>query len=189
MVWGGISLEGLTDLHVLNRGNLTGARYRDEILKPIVNPYSGAISPGFLLVHNNARTHAAWKGNFRGWGHWHNWLANTFFRPRLNLAPLGQHGSTHSAASKTAQDSPGAQQRPGWWLAGYRSWTIRRLIRSMPWHCRACIQAHGVHTRYHCVLSIWLNEWSQFWDKSVSRSSLCFSTWFWDTLFKWFCSR
>ena len=52
--------------------------------------------------------------------------------------------------------------------------TIRRLIRSMPQHCKACIQARGGHTRYQCVLSIWLNEWSQFWDKSISRSLFCF---------------
>ena len=33
MVWGGISLEGGTDLHVFNHGKLTCARYRDEILR------------------------------------------------------------------------------------------------------------------------------------------------------------
>ena len=59
VVWGGISLEGRTDMHVLNRGNLTGARYRDEILRPIVRPYADAVGPGFLLVHNNARPHIA----------------------------------------------------------------------------------------------------------------------------------
>ena len=32
MVRGGISLEGYTDLYVLNRGNLISERYRDEIL-------------------------------------------------------------------------------------------------------------------------------------------------------------
>ncbi|KAK3540348.1 hypothetical protein QTP70_029565 [Hemibagrus guttatus] len=32
-------------------------RYRDEILGPIVRPYAGAVGPGFLLVHDNARPH------------------------------------------------------------------------------------------------------------------------------------
>ena len=56
MVWGGISSM---DLHVLNHVNLTCEKYGDEILRPIVMPYAGAVSPGFLLVHDNARPHVA----------------------------------------------------------------------------------------------------------------------------------
>ncbi|KAL0147394.1 hypothetical protein M9458_057305, partial [Cirrhinus mrigala] len=59
MVWGGISLEGRTALHVLARGSLTGIRYRDEILRPLVRPYAGAVGPGFLLMQDNARPHVA----------------------------------------------------------------------------------------------------------------------------------
>ncbi|KAJ8348305.1 hypothetical protein SKAU_G00268940 [Synaphobranchus kaupii] len=59
MVWGGISLEGRTNLHVLANGTLTAVRYRDEILRPIVRPYAGAVGPGFLLVQDNARPHVA----------------------------------------------------------------------------------------------------------------------------------
>ncbi|XP_036442894.1 granzyme B(G,H)-like [Colossoma macropomum] len=36
MVWGGISLEGCTALHVLARGSLTAIRYRYEILRPLL---------------------------------------------------------------------------------------------------------------------------------------------------------
>ena len=59
MVWGGISLEGRTDLHVIANGTLTAVRYRDEILRAIVRPYAGAapgsslggaVGPGFLPV-------------------------------------------------------------------------------------------------------------------------------------------
>ncbi|KAL0175598.1 hypothetical protein M9458_027928, partial [Cirrhinus mrigala] len=39
MVWGGISLEGRTALHVLARGSLTAIR-------PLVRPYAGAVGPG-----------------------------------------------------------------------------------------------------------------------------------------------
>ncbi|KAI4884693.1 hypothetical protein NFI96_001291 [Prochilodus magdalenae] len=59
MVWGGISLEGRTALHVLARGSLTAIRYRDEILRPLVRPYAGAVGPGFFLMQDNARPHVA----------------------------------------------------------------------------------------------------------------------------------
>ncbi|CAJ0924595.1 unnamed protein product [Ranitomeya imitator] len=59
MVLGGISLEGRTVLHVLARGSLTAIRYRDEILRPLVRPYAGAVGPGFLLMQDNARPHVA----------------------------------------------------------------------------------------------------------------------------------
>ncbi|CDQ99500.1 unnamed protein product, partial [Oncorhynchus mykiss] len=53
MVWGGISLGGRTGLHVLARGSLTAISYRDEILRPLVRPYAGAVGPGFLLMQDN----------------------------------------------------------------------------------------------------------------------------------------
>ncbi|KAI4898810.1 hypothetical protein NFI96_005851 [Prochilodus magdalenae] len=59
MVWGGISLEGRTDLYRLDDGTLTAFKYQDEILGPVVRPYAGAVGPGFLLVHNNARPYVA----------------------------------------------------------------------------------------------------------------------------------
>lgn len=52
-------MEGRTDLYCLGNGALTAIRYRDEILEPIVRPYAGAIGPGFLLMHDNARPHVA----------------------------------------------------------------------------------------------------------------------------------
>ncbi|KAI4875056.1 hypothetical protein NFI96_010050 [Prochilodus magdalenae] len=35
------------------------SRYQDEIIGPVVRPNASAVSPGFLLVHNNARPHVA----------------------------------------------------------------------------------------------------------------------------------
>ncbi|GFV65203.1 transposable element Tcb2 transposase [Trichonephila clavipes] len=43
MVWGGISIGGRTDLHIIRNGTLTGRRYADEILRPYVIPYAVAI--------------------------------------------------------------------------------------------------------------------------------------------------
>ncbi len=34
MVWGGISLDGRTDLQVIDRDALTTVRYRDEVFQP-----------------------------------------------------------------------------------------------------------------------------------------------------------
>ncbi|KAI4886909.1 hypothetical protein NFI96_008690 [Prochilodus magdalenae] len=36
-----------------------GSGYRDEILKPLVRPYAGAVGPGLLLMQDNARPHVA----------------------------------------------------------------------------------------------------------------------------------
>jgi hypothetical protein len=58
MVWAGISIDGKTDLHVI-AGNLSGVRYIDEILHPIVKPYAGAVGDGFILMDDNVRPHRA----------------------------------------------------------------------------------------------------------------------------------
>ena len=52
-------MEGRTDLYRLENGSLTAIRYRDEILEPMVRPYAGAVGPGLLLMHDNARPHVA----------------------------------------------------------------------------------------------------------------------------------
>ena len=41
-------------LHVLTRGSLTAMWYRDEIPRPLVRPYAGAVGPGFILMQDNA---------------------------------------------------------------------------------------------------------------------------------------
>ena len=38
---------------------LTGRRFRDEILKPVVVPYSAAIGDNFMLIDDNCRLHPA----------------------------------------------------------------------------------------------------------------------------------
>ncbi|GFU82557.1 transposable element Tcb2 transposase [Trichonephila clavipes] len=59
MVWGGISIGGRTDLHIIRKDTLTGRRYADEILRPHVIPYAGAIGDSFVFQDYNARPHTA----------------------------------------------------------------------------------------------------------------------------------
>ncbi|GFV73586.1 transposable element Tcb2 transposase [Trichonephila clavipes] len=48
LVYGGISIDGRTDLYIIRNGPLTAHRYRDEILKPIVVLYSVAIGDDII---------------------------------------------------------------------------------------------------------------------------------------------
>ncbi|GFX89053.1 transposable element Tcb2 transposase [Trichonephila clavipes] len=59
MVWGGISIGGRTDLHIIRNGTLMGRRYADKILRPHVIPYAGAIGDSFVFQEDNARPHRA----------------------------------------------------------------------------------------------------------------------------------
>ncbi|GFU53967.1 transposable element Tcb2 transposase [Trichonephila clavipes] len=43
LVYGGISINGRTDLYIIRDGPLTARRYRDEIIRPIVVSYAAAI--------------------------------------------------------------------------------------------------------------------------------------------------
>ncbi|GFX31781.1 transposable element Tcb2 transposase [Trichonephila clavipes] len=59
LVYGGISIDGRTDLYIIRDGPLTARRYRDEILRPIVVPYAAAIGDDFILMDDNWRPHRA----------------------------------------------------------------------------------------------------------------------------------
>ncbi|GFY29668.1 transposable element Tcb2 transposase [Trichonephila clavipes] len=53
LVYGGISIDGRTDLYIIRGGPLTARRYRDEILRPIVVTYAAAIGDDFILMDDN----------------------------------------------------------------------------------------------------------------------------------------
>jgi transposase len=59
MVWGGISLEGRTELVIVNQGRLTADRYVTTILEPHVVPYAPYIGENSILMNDNARPHTA----------------------------------------------------------------------------------------------------------------------------------
>ncbi|GFX84373.1 transposable element Tcb2 transposase [Trichonephila clavipes] len=57
LVWGGIMLNGRTELHIFDRGSLTGDRYCEEVLLSHVRLFRGAIGPDFIFMDDNARPH------------------------------------------------------------------------------------------------------------------------------------
>ncbi|GFX49492.1 transposable element Tcb2 transposase [Trichonephila clavipes] len=59
LVYGGISIDGRTDLYIIRDGPLTARRYRDEIIRPIVVPYAAGIGDDFILMEDNCRPHRA----------------------------------------------------------------------------------------------------------------------------------
>ncbi|GFW36665.1 transposable element Tcb2 transposase [Trichonephila clavipes] len=59
LVYGGISIDGRTDLYIIRDRLLTARLYRDEILRPIVFPYAAAIGDDFILMDDNCRPHRA----------------------------------------------------------------------------------------------------------------------------------
>ncbi len=58
MVWGRISLEAHRP-PLLASSTLTAVRFQDEIFRATVRPYTGALGPGFLLVHDNSWPYTA----------------------------------------------------------------------------------------------------------------------------------
>ncbi|KAI3363408.1 hypothetical protein L3Q82_012023 [Scortum barcoo] len=91
------------------RGSLTAIRYRDEILRPLVRPYAGAVGPGFLLMQDNARPHVAGvcQQFLQDEGiDAMDWPARS---PDLNPieAHLGHHVSLHPPTPRCTTDCPG----------------------------------------------------------------------------------
>ncbi|GFW09895.1 transposable element Tcb2 transposase [Trichonephila clavipes] len=59
LVWGGIMLNGRTELHIFDRGSVTGDRCCEEVLLARVRLFRGAIGPDFIFMDDNARPHRA----------------------------------------------------------------------------------------------------------------------------------
>ncbi|GFT88466.1 transposable element Tc1 transposase [Trichonephila clavipes] len=50
-------LNGRTELHIFDRGSVTGDHYCEEVLLPHVRLFRGAIGPDFIFMDDNARPH------------------------------------------------------------------------------------------------------------------------------------
>jgi len=150
MVWGSICLNGHTDLIVLDRGSITGMRYVEEVLHPVVRPFHGAVGENFLLMHDNARPHVATLVSEYLESHGietMDWPARS---PDLNPIEhawdmLGRRIQRRQPAPTTVRELE---------VALVEEWesipqdSFRNLIQSMPRRLQECIQARGGHTSY-----------------------------------------
>ncbi|GFX39940.1 transposable element Tc3 transposase [Trichonephila clavipes] len=57
LVWGGIMFGSRTDLHIFDAGSVNGTRYCNEILRPYVRLFRGAMGLQFLFMDDNAPCH------------------------------------------------------------------------------------------------------------------------------------
>ena len=150
MVWGGICATGRTDLYVIARGTLTAARYRDDILDPIVRPFAGAVGSGFILVQDNARPHTARLSMqyLEDEGiEVMDWPARS---PDLNPIEhvwdmLGRRIRNRNPPPTNVQQLREALVEE--WQ-GIPQGTIRHIVHSMPQRCQECIRSRGGQTHY-----------------------------------------
>ncbi len=150
MVWGGICLDGRTDLVVIDGGALTAVRYQDERLVPVVSPFAGVLGQDCVLMHGNARPHTARVAQAyleQAGIDVMEWPARP---PDLNpidhLWDILQRRVTGRQNPPATVQALAAALREEW--NGISQVSVRRLIRSMPRRCRECIQSRGGHTSY-----------------------------------------
>ncbi|GFU72717.1 transposable element Tcb2 transposase [Trichonephila clavipes] len=150
LVYGGISIEGRTDLYIIRDGPLTAHRYRDEILRPIVVPYAAAIRDDFILMDDNGRPHRAnlvedflfEKGIVRM-----EWpVCSPDMNPMEHVwGALGRRVAGRQPPPQTLQELKRALLEE--WDRIHLL-VINSLIDSMPQRCSTLLAANGNHTPY-----------------------------------------
>ncbi|KFM62759.1 Transposable element Tcb2 transposase, partial [Stegodyphus mimosarum] len=141
MVWSGIMLDGRTPVHVLDRGFVTGVRYRDEVLEPYVRLFWGAVGSEFILQDDNARPHRTFlvdefleSEDIR----WMDWSARS-----PDLSPIEHIWDALGRAIATRNPPPRTIQELK--TALLNEWDqlpqalINCFIFSMTSHCEACM--------------------------------------------------
>ncbi|MHB9339450.1 IS630 family transposase [Fusobacterium pseudoperiodonticum] len=150
MVWGGISMGGRTELYVMRGQTMNAQRYLDNILRPIVLPYAGAIGPDFVLMDDNARPHRArvvYAFLEEQTIERMEWPA---YSPDLN--PI-ENVWDYLGKQVRGTDNPPTtldqleQELIRVWAAMTIDF-VARFIRSMSQRCQDVIRTRGGHTRY-----------------------------------------
>lgn len=149
MIWAGISTNGKTDLVVI-RGGLNAVRYINDLLRPQVLPYAGAVGADFVLMDDNARPHRARITDrfLEDEG-----IDRLIWPPKSpDLNPI-EHLWAHlkwrvdrRIRLNTTLDGLARIVRREWAAIGQDR--IRRLTNSMRRRCLKVIDAAGGHTKY-----------------------------------------
>ena len=142
MVWGGIHFHGRTPLHLV-QGNLTGVRYRNEIVRRFVLTTLQPMGPGAILQDDNATHHLMQQHQVTRM----NWPARS-----PDMAPidhlwdiLGHHiHGNHLPAVNLAQLFQFLQRE--WNAIPQRK--LVTLVQSMRRRCVECLGANGGFTHY-----------------------------------------
>ncbi|GFU74585.1 transposable element Tcb2 transposase [Trichonephila clavipes] len=150
LVYGGISIDGRTDLYIIRDGSLTACRFSDEILRHIVVPYAAAIRDDFILMDYNSNPHRA------------NLVEDSLFEegivrmewpacsPDMNPIDhvwdaLGRRVAGRQPPPQTLQELERALLEEWDRITQF---VINSLIDSMPQRCSTLLVVHGNHTPY-----------------------------------------
>ncbi|GFW79852.1 transposable element Tcb2 transposase [Trichonephila clavipes] len=150
LVYGGISIDVRTSLYSIRDGPLTALRYRDEILRTIVVPYTAAIGDDFILVDDNCRPHRA------------NLVEDLLFeegivrmeRPACSPDMNPIEHAWDALGRRVVGRQPPLQTLQEMEIALLEKWNripqlvINNLIDSMPQKCSTLLVVRGNHTPY-----------------------------------------
>jgi len=153
-VWAAISLQGLSDLHIIN-GRLNGQRYCDEILIGSLMPFiDNALPAGdnFMLLHDNCPIHKSrivqqWlqtKNNV----HVIDWPAVS---PDLNPIENVWGDMKRQIANVDVSNTDSlVREMQRLWLSyrEERNFVVLNAINSMHSRCQALISSNGSYTGY-----------------------------------------
>lgn len=149
MFWGGIMMGAKTPLLPLQQ-TLTGRRYVDLVLEPVVRPWRGAVGDNFIFMQDNAPPHTSR-------------VAREFLEtegvtildwpacsPDLN--PIENLWDQLKRRIRARRDNPGniaqlIQAALGEW-ENIPQENVANLIRSIPARIEDCIRARGGNTDY-----------------------------------------
>ena len=129
---------------------MTGVRYRDEVLEPIVVPFAENVGENFILMDDNARPHRARVVTEFLEGHRIERMEWPARSPDLN--PIEHVWDMMGRSIQQLEAHPLGLQQLG--VALEAAWDalvvrdINHLMSSMRQSCEAVIAAGGCHTRH-----------------------------------------